>query len=161
MSATSSSPLLERWRITTLLPGADCNPAPIADHRDPYWALSGVLSIPILSTLPSLPTMPLFHRHSPCPGASRGQSWCHAAIYGAVNQTRDRPVIFLSPGALPRVESEMWWSSSFTPSAFSRKWSTLGPGSPFLFVWVYVGECTGSTQPIKSDLQERLSTQPA
>lgn len=124
-------------------------PCTIADHGYPYWALWGVPSLPILSTLSSLPTMPLFHRYSPCPGASIGQSWCHAAIDGAVSQIRYRAVIFLSPGGLPRVESEMWWSSSFTSSAFSRKWSTVGPGSPFVFVCVYVGESTGSIQPLK------------
>lgn len=55
----------------------------------------------------------------------------------------------LSPGGLPRVESEMWWSTSFTSSAFSRKWSTLGPEFPFVFVCGYVGESMGSIQPIK------------
>lgn len=96
---------------------------------------------------PHCPPCPpcLFHRHSPLPGASRGQIWGCAAIYGTVNQMRSRAVIFLSPGGLPRVGSEMWWSSSFTSSAFSRK----GPGSPFVCGCVYVGESMGSTQPLK------------
>lgn len=48
-------------------------PRTIADHGDPYWALWGVLSLPILSTLPSMPTMPLSQAQPPPRGFQRAK----------------------------------------------------------------------------------------
>lgn len=161
MSATSSLPLLEPWCITTLLPGAYCNPAPY--NCWPWGSLLSSLRSPLPSH--SVPTALIAHHASlsqaqPLPrGFQRAKLVPCCNLWGCQPHKWGTDLWSSSLRGTSQGESEMWWSSSFTSSAFSRKWPTLGPGSPFVFVCVCVCRVKHGKHPThKSDLQEKLST---
>lgn len=82
---------------------------------------------PLLATQDALPCsheLPEDER-TPVPGCD---------LWGWCGQIRIRAVIFLSRGDFPGVESEMWWLSSSSSGAISRKMSKLVPGSPSAYV---------------------------